>query len=80
MKEFNLAWWFIQVKASQGAITDYVWSSLSSLKCSFSSGLIFTATLKDMHTNLVWISWQYSEIELGGNKIPYVYPDPMVYL
>lgn len=77
-EEFRLSRWFLQSNVSQGQIDDF-FRTIRTLKGSYSTGRGFARHLDEMSSmgGLGKESWIHSEVEMGGQKIPYYYRDPM---
>ncbi|KAH8145068.1 uncharacterized protein LAJ45_10191 [Morchella importuna] len=77
--EFRMARYFILSKASQGNIDSFfLHAPSSSGECSYRTGRGFIKRLDEMNDILGKASWHHSEVDIGGEKIPYYYRDPMV--
>jgi hypothetical protein len=77
--EFRMARYFIRSKASQGNIDSFFLHALSSSgECFYRTGGGFIKRLEEMNYILGKASWHHSEVDIGGEKIPYYYRDPMV--
>lgn len=68
VKEFKLVQWFIQIKVTQGANTDYFRNFLSSSEFSCRSGSTFYAKHEEMLTCFGRMSWENFKLELGETK------------
>ncbi|KAH8144500.1 uncharacterized protein LAJ45_11475 [Morchella importuna] len=76
--EFRMGRYFILSKASQGNIDSFfLHAPSSSGECSYRTGRGFIKRLDEMNDILGKASWRHSEVDIGGEKIPYYYRHPM---
>ena len=76
--EFRIARYFILSKASQSNIDSFfLHAPVSNGQCSYSTGRGFMRRLDEMNDYLGKSSWRHSEVEIGGQMVPYYYRDPL---